>query len=239
MKKYLSFCLMLLVVLIPVGGSVHAYDVKFVWSIEIEGLPEIPLDNYTMTEGETFQWQAIDIPLPYQAIASDYWEALGASSITVSTGATHQDVTIWITIQPGVTEIFGRPVAITLQFDVYDGIVPDNSVEGLTLLNPEGEHFYFDRSDGLILYFDISEQFEERFLTPLGLTREGLTLAFAEEGQFTLEGIRVTATTEGGLITGLTGEISHLSTLVIVQEDAVMPTAAKSATWAKVKALYR
>lgn len=232
-----------LVVLAMVGlfaGNAQADKVKFVWSIEITGMPEeILLYNRTLEEGQTFRWQDVEIPATYQAIASDYWGALGNSSLTVSEDAIHQDITIKITILYGITEMFGYSVAMTLQFDVYDGIVPDNSVEGLTLLNPPGTHFYFDCSDGLVLYFDLSPEFEAKFLTPLELTRKDLTLAFAENGQFTWGGIAVTPTIEGDLTTGLTGEFAWLSRVVIVQESAVTPTALERSTWAKIKSLYR
>ena len=239
MNKYSVLCFTVLAVVGLIAGGVQADLVKFIWSVDsgVPGFPVIPLDNNTLQEGETFAWQGVSIPVQYQAYAV-YWQALGASTIAVNTDAIHQDITVVITISLGA-ELLGQPVALKLQFDVYDGIVPGSSTEGLTPLNAGEEHFLFDRSDGVILYFELSEDFETTFLTPLGLTRAGLTLAFVEEDQFTWEGITVTSTTEDGLVTGLTGEVSRFSTLVIVEESAVTPVAIEPITWAKVKSLHR
>ncbi len=240
MKRYLSLCVAVLAVVGILASGAQADSVKFIWNIQIPGMPAIPLDNYTMQEGETFKWQDVGIPLEYQLLASVYWTAMGNSSITVNENAVSGDITIMITILPGGVEMFGYSIPITLQFDVYNGVGEENSVEGLTLLNPPGTHFHFDRPDGLVLYFDLSPQFEEVFLAPLGLTREGLTLAFTEEGGFTWEGITVSTTYgDDGLINSLTGEVAHLSQVVMIPQEAVSITAIEPSSWAAIKTLYR
>ncbi|RKY67882.1 MAG: hypothetical protein DRQ02_05955 [Candidatus Latescibacterota bacterium] len=245
MRSYLSLCVGVLaaVVLIAAGaqadGVVQSANVKFIWNIQIPGMPAIPLDNYTMQGGESFRWQDIGIRPEYQPLAGVYWTAMGNSSITVNQNAVNANITIVVTILPGGEQIFGYSIPIALEFEVYDGIADGNSVEGLCLLNPPGSHFDFACSDGLILYFDLSPQFEEVFLASLGLTREGLTLAFAGELGFTWEGITVSVSDNDGdgLIDGLTGEVAHLSKLVIVKEEAV--TAVEPSSWAAIKTLYR
>jgi len=232
----LSICAAVMLLVEGAAG----YSVRFVWRVDpgISGIPPIPLDYCIMNEGETFRWQDVEIPLAYQAFA-DYWQALGASSVAVQDGAIDRDITIVITLSPGQSEMFGHPVALQIHFDVYDGITEGTGVEGLTLLNPPGTRFAFGRPDGLVLYFDLSPVFEATFLEPLGLSRDQITLAFAEGDQFIQEGIAVTPTWEGDTLTGLTGEVAHLSTVAMVDKRAVRTTDVKTSTWAKIKALWR
>jgi len=245
MRSYLSLrvgvlaAVVLIATAVQADGGAQSANVKFIWNIQIPGMPAIPLDNYTMQGGETFRWQDNDIRPEYQSLAGVYWTAMGNSSITINQNAVNGDITIVVTILPGGEQILGYSIPIALEFEVYDGIVEGNSVEGLSLLNPPGTHFDFACSDGLILYFDLSPEFEEVFLAPIGLTREGLTLAFAEEVGFTWEGITVSVSDNDGdgLIDGLTGEVAHLSKLVVVKEEAV--TAVEPSSWAAMKALYR
>ncbi len=235
MKKYLTLCVAALAMVGILTGGAQADNVKFIWFLEIPGTPAIVLDNYTMQQGETFRWQDVGIPPEYQFLAGAYWAAMGNSSITVSQDAVHQDITIKINFLQTLGMTFGYPTPIVLEFEVYDGIVGGNSVEGLPRLDP----FSFDRPDGLVLYFDLSSNFEAVFLAPLGLTRQGLTLVFAVAGGFSPAGISVSATYDGLAMTSLTGEVAHLSTVVMVPEEAVATTAIKPNSWAVIKALYR
>lgn len=238
MKRTKLLWACLAVVLLAGGATAHS--VRFVWRVDpgITGFPPIPLDYCVMNEGETFSWQDVEIPPAYQAFAS-YWQALGSSSVKVNEGAIDRDITIVITFSPGGSEMFGYPVALQIRFDVYDGIIEGKDVGGLTLLNPPGTYFSFDRPDGLVLYFDLSPEFEATFLEPIGLSRDMITLAFAEGEGFVREGIAVIPSYEGDVVTGLTGEVSHLSTIVLVDKRAFGPTNVKTSTWAKIKALWR
>jgi hypothetical protein len=173
MRRYLSLCLAALAVVGVLIGGVQADNgaqpdsVKFIWNINIPGVLTIPLDNYTIQEGNIFKWQEVSIPVEYQGLVSVYWEAMGNSSITVNENAIHQNITIVITVQPGGDQMFGYSIPITMQFEVYDGIVGGNSVEGLTLLNPPGTHFDFGCPDGLVLYFDLSPSVRGGVFGPL------------------------------------------------------------------------
>ncbi|RKY62687.1 MAG: hypothetical protein DRP95_00925 [Candidatus Latescibacterota bacterium] len=221
------------------AGAAGAHSIRFVWKVDPGiGLPAISLDYCIMNEGEAFKWQDVEIPLVYQAFA-DYWQALGSSSVTVQDGAIDRDITIVITLSPGRSEMFGHPVALQIQFDVYDGIEDGTEVKDLTLLNPPGTHFSFNRPDGLVLYFEFSPAFEAAFLEPIGLSRDQITLAFVEGYQFVREGIDVTPIWDGDALTGLIGKVSHLSTIVLVDKKAVQPTDVETSTWAKIKALWR
>ncbi|HIE04651.1 MAG TPA: hypothetical protein EYP61_07820 [Candidatus Latescibacteria bacterium] len=222
------------------SGSSTAHSVRFVWRVDpgVTGLPPIPLDHCVMNEGETFSWQDVKVPPAYRAFSS-YWQALGSSSVTIREGAIDRDITIVITFSPGRSEMFGYPVALQIRFDVYDGIIQGTGTEGLTLLNPPGTYFTFNRSDGLVLYFDLSPEFEATFLEPIGLSRDMITLAFAEGGGFVREGIAVIPSYDGDVVTELTGEVSHLSTIVLVDKRAFGPTDVRTSTWAKIKALWR
>ena len=230
----------LLVGLLAVSSAAEGASVRFVWRVApgIVGYPAVPSNYTVMNEGDTFKWEDVQIPSAYQAFAG-YWRALGSSSVSVSSGAIHQDITIVITLSPGQGMMFGHQVALKMDFDVYDGIIDGTSVEGLQLLNPPGTHFYFDRPDGLVLYFDITPEFESAFLEPIGLSRDDITLAFLVGEGFSGQGMEVVPTYDGTTLTGLTGKISQLSTVVLVDKGAVEATEVIPSTWAKIKELWR
>lgn len=236
MWTMLSICAAVMLLVEGAAG----YSVRFVWRVDpgISGIPPIPLDYCVMNEGETFRWEYVKIPLAYQAFAS-YWQALGSSSVTVNEGAVDRDITIVITFSPGGSEMFGYSVALKISFDVYDGIIEGTGTEGLTFLNPPGTHFSFNRPDGLVLYFDLSPEFESTFLRGIGLSRDMITLAFAEGEGFVREGITTIPSYNGDVVTGLTGKVSRLSTIVLVDKRALGPTEVRTSTWARIKALWR